>query len=179
MTTPTAIPDVKDDPFKAATWLVDRHPSAAQLVTRVNAWTSIHIAGVESAVDLDVISEGIHAYDKWATEWDAYAYRTPPPTMVDWLDNDKLYEQAYDRWQAAGPPLTNPFAVRYGPMSGGEKRLFRMLGVFSSTRRIEFNVFDTSGVSFQCCTPGMFGYPAPHTSFAVDWAMLVVHGVSQ
>lgn len=172
MTTSTYTPDVFDHAYRAATWLVDRHESATHLITRVDAWTTMYVDGDEvPAVNLDAITEGLNAYDRWRIAWDDYKYGNPMPSQYSYGDDEAAHQRACDRWEARGPKINNQFASRYAPMSSGEHRLFRMLGIFTGTRA-QFSIFDMS-VSFQCCSPGVFGGPRPHASFMADWAMLI------
>ena len=168
----TDIPDVLDNPYKAATWLIDRHEWAEHLITQVDAWTTIYEEGVEvRAVDVGLIAEGLNAYDRYRAEWEDYTNRVSPP-YASRYQSDEAYERACDEYDKAGPKISNPFASRYAPMSSGEHRLFRMIGVLSSGQRVRFNIGDAS-VSLQCCSPATLGGPRPHTSFDVDWAMLI------
>lgn len=171
MSPTTGVPDVFDHPYKAATWLVARHDSAKPLISRAGAWTTMWEGGAEvPAVALGIISEGLNAYDEWRAAWDAYLYANPMPSESRYDDED-AFNTACDRWEAAGPQITNNFAKAYGPMSSGERRFFRLLGILDNPR-IKFTLFDAS-VSFTCCSPAMLGAPRPHTSFTADWAMLI------
>lgn len=175
MTTATnTAPNAAYEPYQAAAWLLSRHDHAAHLVDRVGSWLDDNRPGAYDGTlwsrvpDLDLIAEGIAAADRFGVEWHAYEELHRPPRD----------DAAYERWRDAGPDTDNPFALSYLPMSGGEKRFFRMLAILAPGHRTPFHLDDTSGVSLRCCSPGHYGAPRPHTSFGEDWAALIAGAVA-
>lgn len=177
--TSEVIPNVVYEPFQAAGWLLSRHDWAHHLVDRVGGWIdTANVGGPGPLPDLDAIAEGLNAYDRHLVEWKAYVESHREPNDRSYGD-ERAYERAYEAWEQAGPQITDPFARAYAPMSSGEKRFFRMLGIFAPGGRVRFNLDDTNGVSLQCCAPPIYGAPAPHRSFPEDWADLIAASVKR
>lgn len=143
------------EPYAAAAWLVNRHRTIQGLVGRLDAWTGQDLdEGLE--VDLRAIAEAINDSDELGRAWEAYEQRSPAPYAAG--DDDAADERLYDQWQAAGPKTGNPRAEAFGPMSGGEKRMLRMLAVLAPSTRVLFNLSATDNVD---------------QGYANDWRQLV------
>jgi hypothetical protein len=98
----------------AITVLVARVPAVTGPDDEGDAWPWL---------DLDALAEAICAYDAHSAAWADYERRWPAPR-----DDD-----AYDRWQAAGPSTT-PAASAVAVMSGSERTRLRLLATFSTLR---------------------------------------------
>lgn len=123
-----------DNPWRAAAWLLGRQPQLARIAARVPGIVTRDSDG-DLDVDLEALAEALAALDASRAAWADYADRHPAPEE----------DREYDAWEAAGPQ-TLPTARAIGVMSGGEVRMLRLLGVFSSTNRVPLNVGDTRGI---------------------------------
>jgi hypothetical protein len=111
-------------PYRSALWLLGRHPQLTLLVARVPGVTGPDLEGdAWPWLDLDALADAICAYDAHSAAWADYERRRPAPRDED----------AYDRWQAAGPSTT-PAASAVGVMSGSERTRLRLLATFSAVR---------------------------------------------
>jgi hypothetical protein len=160
-----AWPDTTDDPvptqsspWGAARWLVGRYPRMQVLCERVGA---IDDDGDERWPHIDMLADVIRASDHYGRAWEAYGRHRYAPDD----------EARYDAWEAAGPKaeasaaefnLATPGGIlAYGPMSGGEKRMLRILAALSP-HRVEFSATsDTSGLDDE-------GH-----AFVLDWLAII------
>lgn len=141
----TTPPNALYEPNAAVAWLLARHATPRRLVDRLGAWLK---AG--ELPDVDRIAWAVNDYDRHRARWQEYSDRHPVPD-----DEDR-----YNEWEAAGPADSiGTLANVIGPMSGGEKRMLRMLGMLAdSTPAIRFCLSDIDGVDAE---------------FRTDWRRLV------
>ena len=117
-------PAPANHPYRSALWLLVRHSQLAVLAARVPGVTGPDDEGAAWPwLDLDALAEAICAHDAHCAAWADYERRRPAPRDED----------AYDRWEAAGPSTT-PAASAVGVMSGSERTRLRLLAMFSTVR---------------------------------------------
>lgn len=120
--------------WRAAAWLLGRHPQLAQLATRVPGVVTRDGDG-DLDVDLDTLAATFLALQEHRKAWADYEDRSSAPQD----------DRAYDAWQAAGPQASA--AVRaVSVLSGGEGRMLRLLAFLAPTARVPLNVGDTQGI---------------------------------
>lgn len=128
--------------YQAGEWLVSRHDMLRRLVERCDCWE------VESGPvmpDLEKLARGINAADRHGELWSNYEYASPPPTYSRY-ESDRAFDRAQEAWAKAGPKLKDAVALSFMPMSGGEKRMLRMLAMLAPSTRVRFNLSDSEGV---------------------------------
>lgn len=113
-----------DNNYRAALWLLGRHPRLAGLVERIPGLASIEDG--RPGVDLDhmaAVLNGIAAYDR---AWEDYEARNRPPSGDD--------DSAYYRWQEAGPKADDTVRglASFLVMSSGEKATLRLFATLAS-----------------------------------------------
>lgn len=109
------------NPYQAAAWLRRRHRWLDELVTRVDGppgdpdngygWVQVIVAGFN-----DIAETG--------ERWEEYERTHRPPE-----DDDAFY-----RWQDAGPQYATYAAKAMAPMSSGELRVLRLMTTLSRDR---------------------------------------------
>ncbi len=122
-----------DDNYRAAVWLVARHPPLARLVDRVPG-----MVDTDGDLELDVLGDAVRALDAYHRAWAEYRATTWEPNQ----------DEAWERWADAGPALDN-FGPRgavaaLGVMSRNEVSRLRLLATLG-TERVEFAVCDLDG----------------------------------
>lgn len=122
-----------DHPYRAAIWLLVRHPRLARLATRVRDVVYLSEDDGQLGIDLDHLGDVFAAGPVFDEAWANYEHRHRPPE-----DDD-----AYYRWQEAGPK-TDDFAAGLSDlcvMSSGEVASLRLLATLGATR-IPFKLGD-------------------------------------
>jgi len=109
------------NPYQAAAWLRRRHRWLDELVTRVDGppgdpengygWVEVIVAGFN-----DIYETGLR--------WEEYERNTPEP-------RDRDDDNAFYRWQDAGPQYATYAAKAMAPMSSGELRVLRLVTTLS------------------------------------------------
>src|SRR5215210_1098017 len=132
---PQELPDSPpvDNDYRAAVWLVARHPVLAALVERVPG-----VVDADGDLDLDVLGDGVRALDAYHRAWAEYRATTCEPNQ----------DEAWERWAGAGPALDD-FGPRgavaaLGVMSRTEVSRLRLLATLG-TERVEFGAYDLDG----------------------------------
>ncbi|SDU74884.1 hypothetical protein [Jiangella alkaliphila] len=117
--------EIPTDAYLAADWLAARHPWVRQLVER--------IAGpVDRREDwLDVLTQAVNDSDGDGAAWVEYERRHPAPAE----------DAAFWEWHAQGPQPAPPVRA-FGVMSGGEKRLIRLVATLGG--RLGWSPLDVS-----------------------------------
>lgn len=139
------------EPYAAAGWLVSRHRTIQRLLDRIDGW--IKFDSGNTMPDVELVAQVINESDQYNADWLTYERGHRPP----------LDEAGYERWQDAGPKPPNDRVAAYGPMSGGEKRMLRMLAVLAPVARVRFNLCDSDGVD---------------QGYAEDWRLLIAGKVT-
>jgi hypothetical protein len=130
------------EPYAAAAWLVNRHPTIAELLGRMDLWTG-NESDEGKEVHLRHLAEAINDAEQYGAAWKLYEEERPAP----FYDEDDPKQAAlYDAWEQAGPSHSNPRAAAFGPMSGGEKRMLRMLAILAPSTPVRFNLAYTADV---------------------------------
>ena len=124
-----------DDNYRAAVWLVARHPALARLVDRVPGMVD---ADADADLELDVVGDAVRALDAYHRAWAEYRATTWEPNQ----------DEAWERWADAGPALDD-FGPRgavaaLGVMSRTEVSRLRLLATLG-TERVEFAANDLDG----------------------------------
>ncbi|PZS30210.1 MAG: hypothetical protein DLM59_11530 [Pseudonocardiales bacterium] len=115
-----------DHPYRAATWLLGRHPRLAQLATRIAGVVYVDEHDGELSIDVAHLGDVFAAGVKYGEAWEDYEYRHRPPED----------ENAYYQWQEAGPKADDFAKGLSGllPMSSGEVAYLRLLATLGTTR---------------------------------------------
>ena len=157
-----------DHPYRAIFWLLGRHPRVAVLAQRLGIvgprdpeyYSEPWMNGID--LDAQALGDGILLYDQNARAFKEYADRHPAPGDRPGDSEADAYRR-YDAWEEAGPHLPDTRAGRvataFGPMSGGERRVIRLLAALTN-----------SGGHF---TLGYVeGLDDSYQAFVQDWAQL-------
>lgn len=110
-----------DGPYRAALWLLGRHPRLAALSARIDG--VIDRDDDEPWIDLDHLAEVISTVPRYVDAWHRYESEHQPPED----------EQAWYRWHEAGPKAQS-FAVGLSDflvMSSGETASLRLLAALA------------------------------------------------
>jgi hypothetical protein len=132
---PEDLPDSPpvDNNYRAAVWLVARHPALSRLVDRLPG-----AVDTDGDLDLDVLGDAVRALDAYHRAWADYRATTLEPNQ----------DEAWEQWADAGPSLDD-----FGPreavaalavMSRTEASRLRLLASFGR-ERVEFCVSDIDG----------------------------------
>lgn len=146
------------DPWLRARWLVGRYPRMQVLCERVGA---IDDDEGERWPHVEMLADIIRASDHYGRACEAYGRHHSAP------DDDARY----DAWEAAGPKAKDSAAefnlatpgglLAFRLMSGGEKRLLRILAT-AGTHRVEF------------CRTDLDGLDVEGHAFVRDWAGIML-----
>ena len=123
----------RDHPYRAATWLLGRHPRLAQLAARIAGVIYLDENDGELSIDLDHLGDVFAAGPVYGEAWEEYERAHRPPED----END------YYRWQEAGPKADDyaEGLSALGVMSSGEVAYLRLLATLGTTR-IPFKLGD-------------------------------------
>jgi len=113
--------EVPSNPYQAAAWLRSRHQWLDQLVTRVCGPDDGSERGSEW---VEAIVGGFNDIYETGLRWEEYERTTPEP-------RDRDDDNAFYRWQDAGPQYATDAAKAMAPMSSGELRVLRLVTTLS------------------------------------------------
>lgn len=145
----------RDHPYRAATWLLGRHPRLAALAARVCDVVYVDRRDGELSIDIDHLGEVFAAGMVYSEAWDEYEHDHSPPQDED----------AYYSWQEAGP-RADDFAAGLSDlvvMSSGEVASLRLLATLGATR-IPFKLADLCSLD------------AEGQRLLSDWCRVVMRG---
>lgn len=151
----TTVDPPRDHPYRAATWLLGRHPRLARLAGRIHGVIYIDDEDGDVSIDLDHLGDVFAAGPLYDGAWTEYEHRHRPPED----------EEAYYRWQEAGPKA-DELAVGLSDlavMSNGEVASLRLLATLGTTR-IPFKVSDLRSLD------------AEGQRLLADWCRVVLTG---
>jgi hypothetical protein len=134
------MPPPSTNAYGSAVWLLGRHPQLAALVARVRDvihWNDPDDPE-EPELDLDALAAAVNALDAARAAWADYERRSPAP---GWDAGD----DAYEAWEAAGPPPAEGAAHDIAVMSRTEATRLRLLAVFAADG-VRLSVHDLSGL---------------------------------
>ena len=122
-----------DDNYRAAVWLVARHPALARLVGRVPG-----AVDADGDLELDVLGDAVRGLDAYHRAWAEYRATTWEPNQ----------DEAWEPWADAGPSLDDfgprDAAAALAVMSRTEAARLRLLATLGF-ERVEFGVADLDG----------------------------------
>lgn len=145
----------RDHPYRAAAWLLGRHPRLAHLTARIHGVIYIDGEDGDVGVDLDQLGDVFAAWPAYNDAWADYEHRHRPPEDED----------AFHMWQESGPKADN-FAAGLsdlGVMSSGEVASLRLLATLGATR-IPFKLGDLRSLD------------AEGQRLLADWCRVVLAG---
>lgn len=146
----TAWPDTFNTPapvdnnYRAALWLLGRHPRLADLMDRVPGVVSVEDG--EPGIDLEHLAAVLNGVPAYNRAWEDYEAQHRAPSGDD--------DSEFYRWQEAGPKADDTVSglAAFLVMSSGEKAMLRLLATLALDPA-PFNVgmlrsFDAEGDRF-------------------------------
>jgi hypothetical protein len=165
-TTAVSLPP-RDNVWRAARWLVGRHPRMQVLCERVGA---IDDDDEGRWPHVDMLADILRARDAYERAWERYRRSNYEPSRQREGESDAAYEARWNAYDDGGPKMATYAKeygldgahgiTAYGRMSGGEKRLLRILATVG-THRVEF------------CTGDLDGLDEEGHAFIRDWLVIL------
>jgi hypothetical protein len=162
-----------DNVWKQARWLVGRYPRMQVLCERMGAIDDEPEGPDEGRwPHVEKLADIIRARDAYERAWERYRRSNYEPSGQREGESDADYEARWAAYDVAGPKPADfaddpnddatPQGIHaYGRMSGGEKRLLRILATLG-THRVEFSTADVSGLDDE------------GRAFVRDWTKIVL-----
>jgi hypothetical protein len=143
-----------DNNYRAAVWLVGRHPMLSRLVDRVPG-----AVDADGDLKLDVLGDAIRALDAYHRAWAKYRATTWEPNQ----------DEAWGRWADAGPSLDD-----FGPRGA-----VAALAVMSRAEGARLRLLATLGFErVEFCVSDLDGFDAYGLRLIRDWCRILTAGPS-